>query len=71
MKDTIKEEVLDTAVDHATHNEFRKDCSNCFAENLIVKYSARTNCPHCNGRGIMYVADGQDDVTGEICHCLI
>lgn len=70
MKDTIKEDVVDTSIDHATHDEFRKDCSSCFAENLIAKYSARKNCTRCNGRGIMYVPDGQDDVTAEICYCV-
>ncbi len=70
MKDTINHEVKDTAIDHETHAEFRQDCSNCFAENLIAKYSARKNCPYCKGRGVMYVPDGQDDVVGEICVCL-
>ena len=26
-------------------------------------------CEVCKGRGVVYVADGQDDVVGEICDC--
>lgn len=64
MKNTIKEEVNDTAIDHATHAEFRKDCSNCFTENLVAKYSAKINevkkkvqpkfrCPDCEDTGVI------------------
>lgn len=43
MKSSIMSKVEDTNVDHETHNEFRKDCSSCFIENMVARQSARNH----------------------------
>lgn len=58
MSETINHEVKDTSIDHATHNEYRKDCSSCWTENLIVKQWARKNRER-NGIGRNHFTDSQ------------
>ena len=33
------------------------------------EWSKVETCPHCEGSGVVYLANGFDDVTPEICNC--
>lgn len=48
----------DTSIDHATHTEYRKDCSSCWAEKLLARRWARNERIR-NGIGRNHFTDAQ------------